>query len=296
MYKAKSLGKNQYQIFAPEMYESACQQLQLETDLRKAIQKHEFILHYQPIINLSTGKIVGVEALIRWPHSTLGWISPAKFIPIAEETGLILKIGEWTLQQACHQLRQWQKAKIVDSSFYISVNVSAYQFAQSQFVQQIDNILAETQLLPQCLKLEITETAIMDHVSFAAEIINNIRQRHIQLSIDDFGTGYSSLSYLHSFPVDNLKIDRSFVQRLENTASSLGMVQAMIQIAKNMGMNIIAEGIETNEQWEQLKLLNCQFGQGFLFSKPLSPEEIADFLVTSHSYGREQGNLNREQS
>lgn len=296
MYKAKSLGKNQYQIFAPEMHAAACQRLQLETDLRKAIHKQEFILHYQPIINLSTGKNIGAEALIRWHHSTLGWISPAQFIPIAEETGLILKIGEWTLKQACLQLSQWQAAKIVDSSFYISVNVSAYQFAQSQFVQQIDNILAETQLSPQCLKLEITETAIMDNVSFAAEVINNIHQRHIQLSIDDFGTGYSSLSYLHSFPVDNLKIDRSFVQRLQNTASSFGMVQAMIQIAKNMGMNIIAEGIETDEQWEQLKLLDCQFGQGFLFSKPLSPEEIADFIVTSHSCSREQVTGNREQS
>ncbi|TAE57395.1 MAG: GGDEF domain-containing response regulator [Nostocales cyanobacterium] len=283
MYKAKSLGKHQYQIFAPFMYEEACQRLQLETELRKCIQHSEFQLYYQTIIELETGKIVGVEALVRWHHPTLGWISPTQFIPIAEETGLIIQIGEWILKQACYQLRNWQLEKIVDTSFYISVNVSAYQFSQSKFIQQLDEILAETQLSPQCLRLEITETAIMDNTSSAAMVIDNIRQRNIQLSIDDFGTGYSSLSYLHSFPVDNLKIDRSFINRLQDNTSSLSMVQAMIQIAQNMGMNIIAEGIETPEQWEQLKLLNCPFGQGFLFSQPLEPEKIANLIISSHS-------------
>ncbi|WP_353932701.1 EAL domain-containing protein [Okeanomitos corallinicola TIOX110] len=279
MYKAKSLGKNQYQIFAQAMYEEACQRLQMETELRKGMQFSGFTLHYQPIIELNTGKIVGTEALIRWYHPTLGLIPPAEFIPIAEETGLIIQMGEWILKQACSQLRSWQEQKIVDPYFYISVNVSAYQFSRPQFVQQIDDILAETQISPQCLRLEITETAIMDNTSSAAMVIDNIRQRNIQLSIDDFGTGYSSLSYLHSFPVDNLKIDRSFIERLQDTPASLSMVQAMIQIAKNMGMNIIAEGIETNEQWEQLKLLNCPFGQGFLFSQPLDAEKIADVIM-----------------
>jgi diguanylate cyclase (GGDEF)-like protein len=283
MYHAKSLGKSQYQIFVPEMQESACQRLQLETDLRKAVQQSDFQLHYQPIINLFTGQVIGAEALIRWHHSTLGWIAPIQFIPIAEETGLILKLGEWTLKEACRQLRCWQEQNIVNSSFYISVNVSAYQFAQSQLVQQIDNILAETQLSPQCLKLEITETAIMDNLDSAAQVIKNLRQRNIQLSIDDFGTGFSSLSYLHSFPVDNLKIDRSFVQRLQDNPSSLAMVQAIAQIAKTMGMNLIAEGIETHEQWEQLKLLNCHFGQGFLFSKPLEAEDIVSLIIAHQS-------------
>jgi diguanylate cyclase (GGDEF)-like protein len=278
MYKAKSLGKNQFQIFAPIMQETACRRLQIETELRKALQTPEFILNYQPIIDLETNQCVGVEALIRWHHSTLGWISPADFIPIAEETGLILKIGEWTLREACYQLHYWQQEKIVDSSFYISVNISTYQFSQSHLVQQIDQILAETEIPPQCLKLEITETAIMDNVSSAAQVIDEIRQRNIQLSIDDFGTGYSSLSYLHSFPVDNLKIDRCFIQRLQDVPNSFGMVQAIIQIAKNMGMKIIAEGIENEEQCQQLKLLNCNFAQGFLFAKPLVADQIPNFI------------------
>ncbi|NET73233.1 MAG: EAL domain-containing protein [Sphaerospermopsis sp. SIO1G2] len=283
MYKAKSQGKHQYKIFAQAMYDESCQHLQMETELRKGIPCSGLKLYYQTIIKLDTGKIVGVESLVRWFHPTLGQISPAELIAVAEETGLIIQIGGWILKQACYQLRSWQEQKIVDSSFYISVNVSAYQFSHSKFIQQLDEILAETQLSPECLKLEITETIIMDHSSFAATVIDKIRHRNIQLCIDDFGTGYSSLSYLHSFPVDNLKIDRSFINRLRTTPASFSMVQAMIQIAQNMGMNVIAEGIETPEQWEQLKLLNCHFGQGFLFSKPLEPEEMANLIVSSHS-------------
>ncbi|MBK1988251.1 EAL domain-containing protein [Sphaerospermopsis aphanizomenoides BCCUSP55] len=290
MYKAKSLGKEQYQIFVPKMHQNAYQRLQIETDLRKAIQNEKFILHYQPIIDLITGKAIGVEALIRWQHPTQGLISPADFIPLAEETGLILKIGYWTLKQACHQLHLWQENNIVDSSFSVSVNLSAYQFAQSNLLQQIDDILTETQIPPECLKLEITETAIMENVAAAAQVIKSLRQRRIQLSIDDFGTGYSSLSYLHSFPVDNLKIDRSFVQHLHEKSDSLALVNAIVQIAKTMGMNIIAEGIETDHQLEQLKLLDCQFGQGYLFSEPLDSEKITSFMTNiQNQNSREQG-------
>ncbi|WP_413173840.1 putative bifunctional diguanylate cyclase/phosphodiesterase [Anabaena azotica] len=279
MYKAKSLGKDQYQIFAPAMHQDAYQRLQIETDLRKAIIQQEFVLYYQPIIELITGKIIGVEALIRWQHPTHGLINPGKFIPIAEETGLILKLGYWTLKQACYQLHLWQKNNIVDPSFSISVNLSAYQFAQSNLLEQIDEILTATQITPESLKLEITETAIMENFAAAAQVIENIRQRGIQLSIDDFGTGYSSLSYLHSFPVDNLKIDRSFIQHLHEKSDNLGLVNAIVQIAKTMNMHIIAEGIETNNQLEQLKLLNCQFGQGYLFSEPLNPEKLTKFIL-----------------
>ena len=281
MYQAKALGKDQYQIFEPSMYQTVCHRLQLETDLRKAIRHKEFALHYQPIIELETRTIVGAEALIRWHHPTQGLVSPEKFIPIAEETGFILKLGRWALREACYQLRNWQKQHIVDSSFCISVNVSAYQFAQSDFVKQIDEILAETQLDPQCLKLEITETVIIQNLSSAADVICRLQERSIQLSIDDFGTGYSSLSYLHSFPVDNLKIDRSFIQRLHQEESNLGLLTAIVQIAKTMGMNLIAEGIETSEQFIQLKLLGCQFGQGYLFSEPLPPEGMANLLFVS---------------
>jgi diguanylate cyclase (GGDEF)-like protein len=278
MYAAKSLGKDQYQIFAPAIHQTANQRLQLETDLRKAIQQEEFVLYYQPIIELATGNVVGAEALIRWDHPTQGLKTPIQFISVAEETGFILKIGYWTLKEACRQLNFWQQKQIVDSTFAISVNLSAYQFAQPQLVQQIDEILAETQLSPKCLKLEITETAIMGNVAAAAMVIENLRERDIQLSIDDFGTGYSSLSYLHSFPVDNLKIDRSFIQRLHEKPSSLGLVTAITQIAKTMGMNIIAEGIETSEQLAQLKLLDCQFGQGFIFSRPLDSTKFSNFI------------------
>jgi len=280
MYQAKTSGKDRYQIFRPSMYESVCYRLQLETDLRKAIQHNEFILHYQPIVELATGKIVGVEALIRWQHPTQGFISPDQFIPLAEETGFILKLGDWVLREACYQLHNWQNHHWVDPSFSMCVNVSAYQFAQPNFVKQIDEILVETQINPQCLKLEITETVIMQNFTLAADVICNLHERSIELSIDDFGTGYSSLNYLHSFSVENLKIDRSFIQQINQEKNTLGLVTAIAQIAKIMNMNLVAEGIETTEQLTQLQLLNCRFGQGYLFSKALPPEELIGFLST----------------
>ena len=281
MYQAKSSGRNQYQIFTSVMHQVACHNLQIETDLRRAIQQQEFVLYYQPIIELATGTIVGAEALIRWHHPNRGLISPAQFIPIAEETGFILHLGDWVLKEACRQLRSWQLLHLADSSFSVSVNISAYQFAQPNFIHQIDGILAETQLSPECLKLEITETALMRQTASAINVIYNLRERCIQLSIDDFGTGYSSLSYLHSFPVDTLKIDRSFIQRLHESSSTLGLVTAIVQIAKTLGMDLIAEGIETDEQLAQLKQLGCQFGQGYLFSHPLSSDAMAVFFTAS---------------
>jgi diguanylate cyclase (GGDEF)-like protein len=282
MYRAKALGKDQYQCFELSMYEFAWQRLQLETDLRKALQQQELVLYYQPIIDLMTEKMTGVEALVRWMHPEQGLIPPDQFIPIAEETGLILKLGLWALQEACYQLRQWQRERVAGPAFTLSVNVSAYQFAQSNFVEQLDKILADTQVDPHCLKLEITETVIMQNVSSAAEVIAKLQERAIQLSIDDFGTGYSSLNYLHSFPIDMLKIDRSFTQRLHHKNSSLGLVTAIVQIAKTMGIAIVAEGIETNEQLAQLKLLGCNYGQGYLFAKPLPARELFDFLPMAH--------------
>ena len=278
MYQAKTLGKDQYQIFEPSMYQAVCYRLQLETDLRQSIQRKELALYYQPIVELETGTIVGVEALIRWHHPAQGLIPPDRFIAIAEETGFILKLGHWALQEACTHLRHWQDQGVVSSSFSVSVNVSACQFAQPDFVKQLDEILAETQIAPQCLKLEITETVIMQDIPLVADNISNLQQRSIQLSIDDFGTGYSSLSYLHSFSVENLKIDRSFISRLHKKKNNFGLVTAIVQIGKAMKMNLIAEGIETSEQLAHLKLLGCQFGQGYLFSKPLPSEEMVDLL------------------
>jgi len=281
MYQAKTLGKDQYQIFEPSMYQAVCYRLQLETDLRQSIQRKELALYYQPIVELETGTIVGVEALIRWHHPAQGMIPPDRFIAIAEETGFILKLGHWALKEACTYLRHWQDQGVVSSSFSVSVNVSACQFAQPDFVKQLDEILAETQIAPQCLKLEITETVIMQDIPLVADNISNLQQRSIQLSIDDFGTGYSSLSYLHSFSVENLKIDRSFISRLHKKKNNFGLVTAIVQIGKAMKMNLIAEGIETSEQLAHLKLLGCQFGQGYLFSKPLPSEEMVDLLSAS---------------
>ncbi len=283
MYQAKALGKDQYQIFEPSMYQAVCHRLQLETDLRQSIERRELALYYQPIIELATGNVVGVEALTRWHHPVQGFIPPDRFIPIAEETGFILKLGHWALKEACSHLRQWQNQRIVNPSFSVSVNVSACQFAQPDFVKQLDEILAETQLAPQCLKLEITETVIMQDTPSVTDNISSLQQRSIQLSIDDFGTGYSSLSYLHSFSVENLKIDRSFINRLHKKKNNFGLVTAIVQIGKAMKMNLIAEGIETSEQLAHLKLLGCQFGQGYLFSKPLPSEEMVTLLsATTH--------------
>ena len=282
MYRAKALGKGQYHIFAPAMHDAALQLLHLESNLRKAINQQEFIVHYQPIIDLSDGKIAGFEALVRWQHPQYGMISPQSFIPIAEETSLIIPIDRWVLQQACHQLRLWQKEKLTDYPLFISVNLSARQFAQLDLIDQIDQILTETQLNPQCLKLEITESAIMDNVNFAAVILQKLRERSIGLSIDDFGTGYSSLSYMHSFPVSSLKIDRSFVQRLDGNPENLGLIPAIISIAKTMGMSAIAEGIETTQQLNQLKTLGCDFGQGYLFSKPVEAQRATELIASAN--------------
>lgn len=280
-FQAKSSGKNCYQIFESSMYETVCQRLQLETDLRKAIQHQELSLSYQPIMDLVTEDVAGLEALVRWHHPTLGSISPERFIPVAEETGMIVKLGLWLLEEACRQLRHWQTQGIISPRFFVSVNVSAYQFSQPNFIQQIDEILTRTQVNPECLKLEITETVIIQNFAAVTEVIHQIHDRSIQISIDDFGTGYSSLSYLHKFPIDCLKIDRSFIQRIHTQQSSLGLVKAIAQIAKSLGMSLVAEGIETNEQLDQLKVLECGFGQGYLFSKPLPPAEIVEFLAKS---------------
>ena len=282
MYRAKALGKGQYHIFAPAMHDAALQLLHLESNLRKAINQQEFIVHYQPIIDLSDGKIAGFEALVRWQHPQYGMISPQSFIPIAEETGLIIPIDRWVLQQACHQLRLWHQEKLTDYPLFISVNLSARQFAQLDLIDRIDQILTETQLNPECLKLEITESAIMDNVNFAAVILQKLRERSIGLSIDDFGTGYSSLSYMHSFPVSSLKIDRSFVQRLDGNPENLGLIPAIISIAKTMGMSAIAEGIETTQQLNQLKTLGCDFGQGYLFSKPVEAQRATELIASAN--------------
>ncbi|MBD1925535.1 EAL domain-containing protein [Trichocoleus sp. FACHB-90] len=280
MYRAKTLGKGQYQIFDAEMHNAAIQVLQLENDLRRAVNQQEFIVHYQPIVALTTGKIVGFEALVRWKHPQQGLISPILFIPIAEETGLINPIGNWVLREACYQLQQWNHQRLTDYPLTMSVNLSARQFAQPDLIEQIDKILAETQLNPQSLKLEITESVIMKNSQPIKVILQQLQERQIQLCIDDFGTGYSSLSYLHNFPIDNIKIDRSFISSLDGKSDNLGLISAIMNIAQALKMSVTAEGIETSQQLDQLRVLNCDFGQGYLFSKPLDGKN-ATILIKS---------------
>lgn len=277
MYRAKKAGNASYQIFDPALHHNALKRLQLEIDLRQAIHQQELRVHYQPILSIATGKIVGLEALVRWLHPQQGLISPATFIPIAEETGLISQIGHWVLRQSCQQLRQWQSK--TDLPLSMSVNLSAHQFAQVDLVAQIDQILAETQLSPYCLKLEITESTLMANAQSAASILQALRKRQIQLSLDDFGTGYSSLSYLHSFPVNTLKIDRSFIQQMGEKPDDLGLVPLIINIAHKMGMDVVAEGVETQRQLDHLIALDCDFVQGFFFFKPLEADKITPLFA-----------------
>ncbi|GET39634.1 putative bifunctional diguanylate cyclase/phosphodiesterase [Microseira wollei] len=279
MGRAKELGKSRYQIFDITLHQEARRFLQIETELRQAIKKQEFIVYYQPIICLNTGKIDGVEALLRWQHPTRGLIAPAEFIPVAEESGLIAPIGNWVLQEACHQLRQWQAAGMVNDSFTISINLSPQQFSQGDLLDLIDQILIQTQLNPYCLKLEITETALMENSQANVSLMKQLSSRKIQLSIDDFGIGYSSLSYLHSLPVNALKVDKFFVQNLDEAPSNTGIVLAIIRLAKTMGMNAIAEGVETIEKLERLRMLDCDCCQGYFFSHPLQADEVIELIA-----------------
>ncbi|MBE9115824.1 EAL domain-containing protein [Lusitaniella coriacea LEGE 07157] len=280
-YCAKKQGSAGYRVFDPTMSNPAFKVFQMETDLRRSLQHQDFQLYYQPIVSLDTGKIVGFEALVRWKHPLRGLISPVEFIPVAEETGLIVPLGQWILYEACRQLRYWQTQGAIARDITMSVNFSARQFSQPDLIEQIDRILAETQLNPQNLKLEITESSIMENTEIAAAMLHQLRQRHIQLSIDDFGTGYSSLSYLHAFPVNTLKIDRTFVQRLNGTPETLGLIPAILSIAKTMGMSVVAEGIETPQQLEQLRALSCDFSQGYFFSHPLAAQQIEELIITA---------------
>lgn len=281
MYRAKKLGKGQYRIFDPAMHEAAIQTLHLENDLCRAVNQQEFIVYYQPIVALNTGRISGFEALVRWQHPQRGLVPPGLFIPVAEETGLINPIGNWVLREACQQLQQWHQTNPNNCQLTISVNLSVRQFAQPRLIEHIDQILEETQLAPQFLKLEITESAIMENTKVAADILQKLRDRKIGLSIDDFGTGYCSLSYLHSFPVDSLKIDRSFVQHLDGNLGNQGLVPAIMSIVEVLRINAVAEGIETVEQLTQLRKLNCNFGQGYLFSKPLQKNLATELLASA---------------
>ncbi len=282
MYRAKSLGKARHVVFDHSMHASAVNLLQIETDLRKALEKGQFYLLYQPIVSLDNFKLCGFEALVRWHHPERGLISPLDFIPIAEETGQIIGIGEWALFEACRQMREWQEKFPQASPIFMSVNLSAKQFNHMLLIAQVDDVLRRTGLNPRQLKLEITEGAVMDNIDAATEMLRQLRDLGVQLAIDDFGTGYSSLSYLHRFPIDTLKIDRSFVTRMANNPENVEIVRTIVMLAQVLGMDVVAEGVETKEQLKLLRDLRCEYGQGYYFSRPSSASDAEKIIVETN--------------
>ena len=278
MYCAKANGKARHQVFDQVMHDNALNQLQMETDIRQAFENGEFCLHYQPIFAIATNKLVGFEALIRWNHPKRGAVSPGEFIPVAEENGMILPLGRWILFESCRQMREWQDKNPAAASLKLSVNLSCKQFLQFDLVEQVTAALISTRLEPRCLKLEITESHLMENIAQSGKIMSRLRELGVELSLDDFGTGYSSLSYLHRLPVNYLKIDRSFVSRMTESVENNEIVNTIIKLAKNLKMQVVAEGIETAAQLEQLKHLNCEFGQGYFYSKPLEAEAAKLFI------------------
>jgi diguanylate cyclase (GGDEF)-like protein len=281
MYRAKALGKGRYAVFDREMYTQTVQLTQLETDLRYALERQEFLLHYQPVVSLATNQIIGFEALIRWQHPERGLVYPGDFIEIAEDTGLIVPIGKWVLQEACQQLSTWQQQFPAASSTFISVNLSSRQLKQFDLIYQLAEILRHTGLDGQNLRLELTESMLMDHGEKTLELLSQIKRQNIQLSIDDFGTGYSSLSYLYRFPIDALKVDRSFISPIGTAVKNCEIVKAIITLAHSLSLVAIAEGVETPHQLEQLKKLGCDAAQGYLFSKPVDAQLVARLLHES---------------
>ena len=278
MYRAKDHGKARYEIFDTAMHTRAVSLLRLESDLRRAFEKQELCVYYQPIVSVRTGELHGFEALVRWLHPERGIISPADFIPLAEETGLILPLGLSVLREACSQLRTWQQRSIANKDLIMSVNLSGKQLSQPDLIDRIEEVLRESQINPWHLKLEITETVVMESPELAAVTLAKLRGLGVRLSIDDFGTGYSSLSYLNRFPVDTLKIDRSFVTSMNQTDESLQIVKTIITLAGNLGMQVVAEGVENEEQLNQLKSLKCHYAQGYYFSKPFD-SAVADLFI-----------------
>lgn len=282
MARARALGKEHYEIFDPGMRIEAVKRFQLEAELRQAINKQEFLLYYQPIINLETGVLAGFEALVRWQHPQRGFVSPGAFIPAAEDTGLIVPMGSWILEEACTQMHRWQQQFPQAKDLMVSVNLSAKQFNQENLSQEVADILEKTGLNSQCLKLELTESAAMEDVNGTISQLVKLKALNLKLSLDDFGTGYSSLSYLHQLPTDTLKVDQSFVGRMEEKSNEDSeIVKTIISLGHQLGMDVIAEGIETAVQLAGLRKLKCNYGQGYFFSKPL-PQDAATALIVEN--------------
>lgn len=284
MYHAKQLGRNHYQFYAEEISKASFAHLKMENQLRFAIKRNEFFLLYQPKVDVVSGKMVGMEALIRWEHPEMGVVSPVEFIPVAEYTGLITVIGEYVLRTACEQARDWLHAGF--DNFRIAVNLSPQQFRQHDLLEHISATVAEVGIDPHYLEVEITEGAIMDDVDAAIVTMQSLHDLGIALSIDDFGTGYSSLSYLKRFPIDTLKIDRAFVRDITTNSDDASIVIAIIGMAHNMGLKVIAEGVETNSQLTFLQALKCDEIQGYLYSRPVSADKFTEMFLAERSIGQ----------
>jgi diguanylate cyclase (GGDEF)-like protein len=276
MYQAKENGRRSFQFFKPAMNVRAVERQFIEEGLRRALERREFALHYQPKVNLTTGAITGAEALIRWTHPTRGLISPADFIPVAEDCGLILPIGAWVLREACEQARAWMDAGLPATS--VAVNVSAMEFRNENFLDGLVAILSETGLDPRSLELELTESVLMKHAAATATILRTLRESGIRVAVDDFGTGYSSLSYLQKFPVDAVKIDQSFVRQISTAGDDTTIVKAVIGMARGLKLRVIAEGVETPEELAFLRAYRCEEAQGYYFSRPVPAQQFAMLL------------------
>ncbi len=280
MYKAKEQGGARHEVFQAAMHAHTVALLQLETDLRHALERDEFVLHYQPIVSLVSGRVVGFEALARWRHPLRGLVQPAEFIPVAEDTGLIVPLGLWVLRDACRQIKIWQAQGVAgDVPLSISVNLSGKQLRQPDLVEQIARILKETAIDPRTLRLEITESVIVENAESAVTMLARLRALNVQLHMDDFGTGYSSLSYLHRFQIDTLKIDRSFVSNMGQRGENSEIVRTIVTLARNLGIDVIAEGVETEEQLALLRAIGCEQVQGFFFSEPVTAEAAVALIA-----------------
>lgn len=284
MYRAKELGKARSIAFDPAMRGTTITPLEVETDLHRALDRDEMSLHFQPIVSLANGRIQGFEALIRWTHPERGDIPPSEFIPLAEETGMIVELGQWVVGNACSKVLAWNKKYALTAPFEISVNISGRQFNQPNLVRTITDCLENSGLGPNCLKLEITESALMENAQRSAQMLRQLKELDIKICVDDFGTGYSSLSYLHTFPIDTLKIDKSFVSDMGRNRHNLEIVRTIALLAQNLRLDVVAEGVETAEQLAQLRAIGCGYAQGYLFSRALSVDAVDDLLAENRSW------------
>jgi diguanylate cyclase (GGDEF)-like protein/PAS domain S-box-containing protein len=293
MYRAKALGKSRHEMFDAAMHERAMEVLKLETDLRRAVERGEFLLHYQPLVSLADGSLVGFEALVRWRHPERGMVSPATFIPMMEETGLIVPLGSWVIREACRQLAEWRSRHAQMAGLSVSINVSGKQFARSDVAGEVAAALAANNLPGRCVTLEITESVMMINAADSATTLAGLRDRGVSISVDDFGVGYSSLSQLHRFPIDSLKIDRSFLQRIGGPAAGgegdsgrdAEIVRTIVTLAHNLGLRVTAEGIETPLQLGRVRSLGVSCGQGYFFAKPMSAADAEPLLATGLPWG-----------